>query len=144
GMPHSSATPDNVRQDWAVIERAAPGFGRKASDIRVVYSNFVHVLEKGARPGTAAPRFATFSGMDLEYWQEHYLLGEAGRIVDRINARIAAVDGRVDWVVLNPVDWDPGQLGRLAAEGVPGITAWSPLDQARATPVSLHGQTAPV
>src|SRR5262249_9325163 len=121
-VPHSSSTPENVRQDWAVIERAASGFGRKASDIRVVYSNFVHVLEKGARPETAAPRFATFSGMDLEYWQEHYLLGEAGRIVERINARIAAVDGRVDWVVLNPVDWDPEQLERLAAEVMPGIT----------------------
>ncbi|MBI4013981.1 MAG: LLM class flavin-dependent oxidoreductase [Candidatus Rokubacteria bacterium] len=122
-VPHSSATPDMVQRDWAVIERAAPEFGRKAADIRVVYSNFVYVLRKGERPEAAAPRFATFSGMDLDYWREHYLLGEADAVVERINRRIAVVGGRMDWVVLNPVDWDPEQLERLAAEVLPRVTA---------------------
>jgi len=120
-VPHSSATPEMVEGDWAVIERAAPGFGRKAADIRVVYSNFVYVLGKGERPEAAAGRFATFSGMDLDYWREHYLLGEADEVVERINRRIAAVGGRMDWVVLNPVDWDPEQLERLAAEVLPRV-----------------------
>src|SRR5262249_57821763 len=76
-VPHSSATPEEVQRDWAVIERAAPEFGRRAADIRVVYSNFVHVLARGERPAAAAPRFRTFSGMDLAYWQEPYLPGRA-------------------------------------------------------------------
>ncbi len=120
-VPHSSATPGMVEQDWAVIERAAPEFGRKAADIRVVYSNFVYLLSRGERPETAAPKFATFSGMDLGYWREHYLLGEALEVAERINRRIAAVGGRVDWVVLNPVDWDLEQLERLAGEVLPHI-----------------------
>jgi len=122
-VPHSSATPDEVQRDWAVIERAAPEFGRRAADIRVVYSNFVHVLAPGEPPAAAAPRFRTFSGMDLAYWQEHYLLGEAEAVAERIRRRIAAVGGRVDWVVLNPVDWDPEQLDRLAADVLPRVTA---------------------
>jgi probable F420-dependent oxidoreductase len=121
-VPHSSATPDMVQRDWAVVERAASGFGRRAGDIRVVYSNFVYVLAKGQPPAAAAPRFATFSGMDLEYWRAHYLLGEADEVVERINRRIAAVGGRMDWVVLNPVDWDPEQLERLAADVLPRVT----------------------
>ncbi len=121
-VPHSSSTPDMVRRDWAEIGRAADRLGRRAGDIRVVYSNFVYVLRKGERPETAAPRFATFSGMDLAYWQEHYLLGEAEEVADRINRRIAAV-GQMDWVVLNPVDWDLDQLERLAADVLPHVRA---------------------
>ncbi len=121
-VPHSSATAEMVQRDWAAIERAAHEFGRKPADIRVVYSNFVYVLGKGERPEAAAPRFATFSGMDLDYWREHYLLGEADEVVERINRRIAAVGGRMDWVVLNPVDWDGEQLERLAAEVLPRVS----------------------
>jgi probable F420-dependent oxidoreductase len=121
-VPHSSATPEMVHQDWAVIERVAPEFGRRARDIGVVYSNFVHVLWPGERPEAAAAKFATFSGMDLAYWQEHYLLGEAAAIVERINRRIAAV-GRMEWVVLNPVDWDLEQLERLASDVLPHVAA---------------------
>ena len=122
-VPHSSATPEMVRSDWAVIERAAPEFGRKAADIRVVYSNFVHLLRKGERAEAAVPRLKAFSGMDLDYWREHYLLGEPDDLVDRINRRIAAVGGRMDWVMLNPVDWDPEQLERLATEVLPRVSA---------------------
>jgi probable F420-dependent oxidoreductase len=122
-VPHSSATPEMVERDWAVIDRIAPEFGRKAADIGVVYSNFVHVLARGERPEAAASRFATFSGMDLAYWREHYLLGEAEAVAERINRRIEAVGGRVDWVVLNPVDWDPEQLERLAADVLPRLSA---------------------
>jgi probable F420-dependent oxidoreductase len=120
-VPHSSATPAMVAEDWAVIERVAPEFGRRARDIQLVYSNFVYVLRKGERPEAAAPRFATFSGMDLPYWREHYLLGEAEEVAERISRRVAAAGGRMDWVVLNPVDWDPDQLERLAADVLPRV-----------------------
>jgi probable F420-dependent oxidoreductase len=121
-VPHSSATPAMVEHDRGILDRVAPDYGRRADDIEVVYSNFVHVLGPGERPESAAPRFAAFSGMDLDYWQGHYLLGEAGEVVDRINARIRAM-GRMDWVILNPLDWDPVQLGRLAADVLPHVGA---------------------
>jgi probable F420-dependent oxidoreductase len=121
-VPHSSATPDMVRRDWEILDRVAPEVGRRARDIEVVYSNFAYVLGRGERPETAAARFATFSGMDLAYWREHYLLGEAPELVERINRRIAAVDGRMDWIILNPVDWDGEQLERLAAEVLPHVS----------------------
>jgi probable F420-dependent oxidoreductase len=120
-VPHSSATPEMVCRDWELLDRAASEFGRRAADIEVVYSNFVHVLAKGERPESAAARFATFSGMDLAYWREHYLLGEAEFVADRIRQRIAAVGGRMDWVILNPVDWDLDQLERLASEVLPRV-----------------------
>ncbi len=120
-VPHSSATPAMVRHDWEILERAAGEAGRKAADIGVVYSNFVHLLAPGERPEAAAPRLRTFSGMDLDYWREHYLLGEPAAVVERINGRIAAVGGRMDWVMLNPVDWDPEQLERLATEVLPHV-----------------------
>jgi probable F420-dependent oxidoreductase len=122
-VPHSSATPEMVERDWAILERAAPEFGRRARDVEVVYSNFVHVLAPGESPATPAPRFRRFSGMDLAYWREHYLLGEAEEVAERIHRRIEAVGGRVDWVMLNPVDWDLEQLERLAAEILPRIRA---------------------
>jgi probable F420-dependent oxidoreductase len=122
-VPHSSATPAMVEHDWAIIEQATAEFARKAADIRVVYSNFVHLLGRGERPEAAAARLETFSGMDLAYWREHYLLGEAAEVVERINRRIAAVGGRMDWVMLNPVDWDPEQLERLATEVLPHVAA---------------------
>jgi len=122
-VPHSSATPEMVQHDWAVLERVAPEFGRRAADIQVVYSNFVYVLRRDERPESAVPRFATFSGMDLSYWREHYLLGQAEEVADRINCRITAAGGRMDWVILNPVDWDLEQLERLAAEVLPRVSA---------------------
>ncbi len=122
-VPHSSATPEMVRHDRAILERVAPEFGRRAADIEVVYSNFVHVLARGERPEAATARFRAFSGMDLAYWREHYLLGEAEEIAERVRGRIAAAGGRMDWIVLNPVDWDPVQLERLAAEVLPRVTS---------------------
>jgi probable F420-dependent oxidoreductase len=117
-VPHSSATPEMVAHDRAILERECEAAGRRARDIALVYSNFVCVLDRGQSPESAAPRFRTFSGMDLAYWREHYLLGEADEVVSRIERRIEAVGGRMDWVILNPVDWDPELLERLAAEVV--------------------------
>ncbi len=122
-VPHSSATPEMVERDWAVLERVAPEFGRRAAAVEVVYSNFVHVLGPGEPAASAVPRFRRFSGMDLDYWRTHYLLGEAAEIAERVARRRRAVGGRMDWVLLNPVDWDLEQLERLAAEVVPGIRA---------------------
>ena len=60
--------------------------------------------------------------MNLPYWREHYLLGEAEDIAERISRRVGAVGGRTDWIVLNPVDWDPEQLERLASEVLPRVS----------------------
>ena len=67
-------------------------------------------------PATGRP--VSFSGMELDYWQEFYLLGEAGPLAERIRAKIAALGG-VDEVILNPLDWDLGGLERLATEVLP-------------------------
>ena len=72
-------------------------------------------------PEAAAPFFSVYSGMDLDYWQEFYLLGEAEELVERIRARIEALGG-MDWVVLNPLSFDIGQLERLASEVLPRLS----------------------
>src|SRR6478736_5800898 len=76
-VPHSSATAEMVAGDWAVIREEMAAFGRDPDEMTKVYSNFIHVLAPGESPDGAAPRFRVFSGMDLDYWQEFYLLGEA-------------------------------------------------------------------
>jgi hypothetical protein len=85
-----------------------------------VYSNFIHILEPGESPEAAAPRFRVFSGMDLDYWQEFYLLGEAEAVADRIRGKIEALGG-VEHVILNPLDWDPAALERIASDVLPRL-----------------------
>lgn len=119
-VPHSSATPEMVRGDWEKLLTFSAQVGRK-TPLTTVYSNFVYVLRKGERPDAAAPRFKTFSGMDLDYWRAYYLLGEAEELVERIRARIEALGG-MDWVVLNPLSFDIGQLERLASEVLPRLS----------------------
>ena len=121
-VPHSSATPEMVKGDWAKVQRFARELGREPADIGRVYSNFVWVLQPGEKPESAIPRFSVYSGMDLEYWKSYYLLGTADEIAARISARIAALDGGVDPLVLNPLDWSLEQLELIAGEVLPRVT----------------------
>ncbi|MFV2062898.1 MAG: LLM class flavin-dependent oxidoreductase [Chloroflexota bacterium] len=119
-VPHSSATAEMVKQDWEVVQEIMLELGRRPQDMSRVYSNFVHVLEPGEAPEAAAHRFGVFSGMDMAYWQEFYLLGEAEPLAERIRGKIAALGG-VDEVILNPLDWDIEGLERLAGDVLPLI-----------------------
>jgi probable F420-dependent oxidoreductase len=120
-VPHSSSTPDMVRGDWEKVRRFARAFGRDPDTIGRVYNNFVWVLDKGEKPESAARHFSVYSGMDLDYWRTYYLLGTAEEVADRISARIAALDGGVDTIVLNPLSWGMEQLELIAAEVLPRI-----------------------
>jgi len=120
-VPHSSATPGMVKADWAKVQAFARECGRDPARIGRVYSNFVWVLKPGERPESAIPKFSVYSGMDLDYWRTYYLLGEAQEIADRISARIQALDGGVDTIVLNPLDWGLEQLERIAGEVLPRV-----------------------
>jgi probable F420-dependent oxidoreductase len=120
-VPHSSSTPEMVRADWEKVQRFAGEYGRDAGKIGRVYSNFVWILKKGERPESASSQFSVFSGMDLDYWRTYYLLGEADEVAERIVARIRALDGRVDHVVLNPLNWSLEQLELIAREVIPTV-----------------------
>jgi alkanesulfonate monooxygenase SsuD/methylene tetrahydromethanopterin reductase-like flavin-dependent oxidoreductase (luciferase family) len=119
-VPHSSATAEMVADDWAIIREEMAGFGRDPGEMTKVYSNFIHVLGPGESPDTATERFRVFSGMDLDYWQEYYLLGEAEALAERIRRKIDALGG-VEHVILNPVDWDPAMLERVASDVLPRV-----------------------
>jgi len=121
-VPHSSATAEMVAADWAIIADEMVGFGRDPGEMTKVYSNFVHVLAPGEAPASATDRFRTFSGMDLDYWQEFYLLGEAEALAARIRGKIEALGG-VEHVILNPLDWDRDSLERLARDVLPLVRA---------------------
>jgi hypothetical protein len=58
----------------------------------------------------------------MNYGLTYYLLGEAADVADRISERIAALDGGVDTIVLNPLDWSPEQLELIAGEVLPRVT----------------------
>jgi probable F420-dependent oxidoreductase len=117
-VPHSSATAEMVGSDWAVIRDEMAGFGRDPDEMTKVYSNFVYVLRPGESAEAAAAKFRVFSGMDLDYWREFYLLGEAEEIAERIRGKVAALGG-VEHVILNPLDWEPDTLERLARDVLP-------------------------
>lgn len=119
-VPHSSATAEMVASDWAIIGEEMAGFGRHPAEMTKVYSNFIHVLAPGEAPASATSRFQVYSGMDLDYWQEFYLLGEAAALAERIRGKIEALGG-VEHVILNPLDWDRRVLDRLAADVLPLI-----------------------
>ncbi len=121
-VPHSSATPEMVKGDWARVQGFAREHGRDPARIGRVYSNFVWVLKPGERPESAAPYFKVYSGMDLDYWKTYYLLGTAEEVAERISARIAALDGGVDQIVLNPLDWSLEQLELIAGDVLPRVT----------------------
>ena len=115
-VPHSSSTPEMVKGDWEKVQRFARELGRDPKKIGRVYSNFVWVLKKGEKPESAIPHFSVYSGMDLDYWKTYYLLGTADEIAARISARIAALDGGVDQIVLNPLDWSHEQIELIARD----------------------------
>ena len=111
-----------VAGDWAAIQGYMTELGRRPDEIQRVYSNFVHVLAPGEKPESAAAKFRVYSGMDLDYWQEFYLLGEAKAVADRIRGKVAALGG-VDHLILNPLDWDPANLDVLAERVLPLVAA---------------------
>ena len=119
-VPHSSATADMVKGDWDRIQRFMAELGRKPGEMAKVYSNFVYVLKKGERPEAAVPYFSAYSGMDLPYWQEYYLLGEAEDVAEKIRAKTANLGG-CEHVVLNPLNWGTEQLELLAGEVLPRV-----------------------
>lgn len=121
-VPHSSATADMVATDWEAIRGYMAEVGRPPEALSRVYSNFVHVLRPGERPEAAAPLFSVYSGMDLEYWQRYYLLGEADEVAEKIRAKVAALGG-VDHLVLNPLDWTESNLEILAERVLPQVLA---------------------
>ncbi|PYN94244.1 MAG: hypothetical protein DMD91_28400 [Candidatus Rokuibacteriota bacterium] len=122
-VPHSSATPEMVKGDWVKVQQFAREAGRDPKTIGRVYSNFIWVLAPGEKPESAVPHFSAYSGMDLDYWKTYYLLGEADELAERISARIAALDGGVDRVVLNPLDWSMSQLELIAEKVLPKVRA---------------------
>ena len=119
-VPHSSATAGHgqgrLGEDPALHGRLRPAPG----DMSKVYSNFVWVLRKGQKPESAIPHFKTFSGMDLPYWREFYLLGEAEELAEKIRAKVANLGG-CEHIVLNPLDWSMEQLELLANEVLPRV-----------------------
>jgi probable F420-dependent oxidoreductase len=121
-VPHSSATAEMVAQDWEQIRGYMVELGRDPNELKKVYSNFVHVLVPGEQPASAAPFFSVYSGMDLDYWQEFYLVGEAEAVAERIRGKIEALGG-VDHLILNPLDWDQAKLEVLAERVLPLVAA---------------------
>lgn len=119
-IPHSPATPEMVKGDWERIVPMMKEFGRKEDELTKAYCNFVYVLKKGEKPEAAIPKFSTISGMDLDFWRKHYLVGEAEEVAERVCEKIVAMQG-AGHVIFNPVDWTLEQLEMLAGEVRPLI-----------------------
>ena len=60
------------------------------------------------------------SGMDLDFWRKHYLVGEVEELAERIQERIEAFGG-CEHLIMNPVDWSMEQLDLLAGDVLPRV-----------------------
>ncbi|MDJ0269925.1 MAG: TIGR03619 family F420-dependent LLM class oxidoreductase [Aigarchaeota archaeon] len=119
-IPHSSATAEMAAKDWETVKSYAREYGRDPYNITRIYSNFIYIKQPGEPDAEAAKRFSLYSGMDLDYWREYYLLGTVDELARKIRARINALEG-VDWVVLNPLTFGESQLRLIADELFPKI-----------------------
>ena len=119
-VPHSSATAEMVDRDWNDMPRYMAEVGRRPGHVQGLLELRVHPQ---ARPATRGRRavLPDYSGMDLEYWQEFYLLGEAEQVAERIRGKIEALGG-VDHLILNPLNWEPEHLEVLARDVLPLVT----------------------
>jgi len=119
-IPHSPSTPEMVRGDWERIQTFMAEAGRPVAALSKAYCNFVYVLKKGEKPEASIPKFSMISGMDLDFWRKHYLVGEAEELAERIRARIEAFGG-CEHLIMNPVDWSMEQLDLLAGDVLPRV-----------------------
>jgi len=120
-IPHSSATPSMVRHDWETLKAYSKQLGRDPYKLTRVYSNFIYVRHHNEEFSEATQKFKTFSGMNQEYWQEHYLLGTTTELVRKIKERIASLEG-VEWIVLNPLSFDISQLRLIVEDLFPRLS----------------------
>jgi len=117
-IPHSSATAEDSRRDWEYIKEYSKELGRDPYNIERVYSNFTYVLSEGEPLSNLERAFKMFSGMDLEYWRKHYLVGTADEISKKIKEKIDSVEGS-EWIVLSPPTLDRNQLRLITKEVFP-------------------------
>ncbi len=111
----SYGEPEDMKSDREKIAELMVKHGRDPSQLSRAYGSWIYVLKPGEKPESAIPAYSQFSGRSVEFWQEHYLLGERDELVDRIGERIEALGG-IEWLLLNPLDWDHKQLEYLATE----------------------------
>jgi probable F420-dependent oxidoreductase len=114
-VPHASSTVDMIKHDWDMIRDLMAQRGRAPEEMERVYNNWIWVLKPGEKPESAVPHFKTYSGMDLPYWREHYLLGEAEELAEKISARIRTLGG-CEHAILNPITWSEEQLELIATK----------------------------
>jgi probable F420-dependent oxidoreductase len=107
--------PDDLKRDWEVLTGLMEEYGRDPTKLGKAYGSWIHVLKPGEKPESAIPEYSQFSGQDMEFWREHYFLGEANEIVDKINEGVAAMGG-IDWLLVSPLNWDQEHLEFLATE----------------------------
>jgi len=113
-IPHSSATAEMAKQDWEKVKKYAKEYGRDPYEIKKVYSNFVYIRD-GEDDEDVARKFRLYSGMNMEYWRNFYLLGTAEEVRAKIRAKIEGLEG-VEWLVLNPITFDMKQLVKIVEE----------------------------
>jgi alkanesulfonate monooxygenase SsuD/methylene tetrahydromethanopterin reductase-like flavin-dependent oxidoreductase (luciferase family) len=119
-IPHSPSTPEMVRGDWEKMQMFMKEYGRKPGALTKAYCNFAYVLKKGEKPESAIPKFSMISAQDLDFWRNHYLVGDADEVAGRICARVEAFGG-CEHIILNPVDWSLEQLELMAGEVLPRV-----------------------
>jgi len=119
-VPHAPASLEMINSDWEKIQTYMGDFGRPAGDMSTVYNNWIYILKPGEDPQNAVEHFSVYSGMDLPYWQEYYLCGEAEEIAEKIAGRVKALGG-CEWIALNPITWKDEQLDMIAHEVLPMV-----------------------
>ena len=74
----------NTLDGFPLGSGASTTFDAELKDaIAMTIDGDIYVLKKGENPEVAAPHFKVYSGMNLPYWKEFYLLGEAEELAEK-------------------------------------------------------------
>jgi probable F420-dependent oxidoreductase len=117
-LARASGSNAGILDDWRQITRRLDEIGRPRASLTFGHLNFVHLVptdDEAAALREQRPRFERVMGSHraFDHLRHSYLLGTPAQI----RARIAELaDAGLEYLVLSPLDYDPGQLELWEAE----------------------------
>jgi hypothetical protein len=120
-IPNSSSTPEMVRRDWKNCRHSQS----RSVAIHLKYGGSIPTLPGFLRRARSwKPRYR-ISPFILEWtWTIGRLitsLAPRNEIAEQISARITSLDGGVDAIVLNPLNWSIDQLEMITHDVLPRV-----------------------
>ena len=122
-IPRPTSPPEQIADDWRLLQAYLREQGREPREIKVVHENFLHFVPSGDRNRVLREQHDAYSRVMSnargdDYLERVYLFGTPDDIVEKLQAR---VDAGVEYFVLHTMTPDPGQLELWLREVIPNV-----------------------